>query len=190
MTSDIGRRAAGLVALVALQGFLAASYAARGTSWHYLLHSILGAGAGLVVAALSAARTGRPGHPVAWAVAGQLVSDAPDVLFVTASLPHRRWMDVFLGHIRIHTAPQPLLVVTAAFLLAGWGWWLASYTRRQRLGAGLALAAVALVAGALFAARPLPTRLSDYARLDAAFCGSHPPPAVPGSPWTYRASGT
>lgn len=176
--TPVVRRAGRVAALASLLGgevALAAAYTARGTGWHFLLHSTLGAGAGLVLATVLATLRTRaaspPGQAVGWAVLGQAVSVTPDVLFAAARVPHRRWMDFFLAHISIHLTPQPLLVTTGAFLVAGWGWWLAAHTYRRGLGVGLAGLAVLVVAGALALAHPLPTRLADYAAVDQAWCG-------------------
>lgn len=127
-----------LAGLVVLEGALARAYVVRGTAWHLLLHSSIGFGLGLAAGGLVAAGRDRPTRGLAWAVAGQVVSVTPDVLFLYLRLPHQRWMDVFVGHISIHTGPQPLLVGVGMFLLGGWAWWLA--------GEG----------------RPIPAQLSEY----------------------------
>lgn len=171
----------GLLALAGVEVWLAREYVVRGTTWHLLLHSTLGLAAGLVVAAAAVAvhRPARPGWAaLSCAVVGQAVSVLPDLLFAVGQVPHGRWMDAFLAHISIHLVAQPLGVSVAAFLLAGWGWWLAAHGGARRGGALLAAAAVAVVAAALATAHPLPTRLADYARLDsglatAGWCGPH-----------------
>lgn len=43
-------------------------------------------------------------------VAGQLASIVPDLQFRYQRMPHMRSMDVWLGHISIHTGPSPVLV--------------------------------------------------------------------------------
>lgn len=113
--TPVVRRAGRVAALASLLGgevALAAAYTARGTGWHFLLHSTLGAGAGLVLATVLATLRTRaaspPGQAVGWAVLGQAVSVTPDVLFAAARVPHRRWMDFFLAHISMHLTPQPL----------------------------------------------------------------------------------
>jgi hypothetical protein len=159
-------RVAGLVALVALEAWVWQQYAVRGTTWHWLLHSLTGLGAGLAVAAVVSAARGRAARPVRWAVAGQAVSIAPDVLFLVAALTHRTWMDVFLGHVAIHTAPWPLLAALALFVLAGWGWHLAS--TRPRAGIALAAVGVAAYAGALLLRDPVPSTLLEFRDAGAA----------------------
>lgn len=143
-------------------GFLAHQYAVRGTIWHYLLHSTIGAGLGLAAAGLYAAARDRRVNPWPWALLGQLVSITPDLLFVLDRMPHDRWMDAFLGHLSIHTGPQPLLVGSGIFLVGGWAWAIAAVLRRRVVGALLGLATAGLLAGALAAHIPLPTHLSDY----------------------------
>lgn len=157
------RRGLGLLALVLVEvAFLAHEYAVRGTSWHYLLHSTIGAGLGLAAAGLYAAARDRRVSPWPWALGGQLVSVTPDLMFVLDRMPHDRWMDVFVGHVTVHTGPQPLLVGLGVFLLGGWAWASAAALRRRGVGAVLGLAAAGLLAGALAAHVPLPTHLSDY----------------------------
>ena len=168
-------RVPGLLALAAGEVALAVGYATRGTGWHFLLHSIVGAAAGLVVATgLTLARR-RPGVPLAWAVAGQVLSDGPDLLFQLGRVPHRRWMDLAVAHIEIHLVAQPLVTAVAAFLLASAGWWLAAHTSRRGAGGLLAGLAVTVVVAALVGARPLPVRLSDYDPAVVAWCGPQPP---------------
>ncbi|MDQ6650304.1 MAG: hypothetical protein M3Z02_09340 [Actinomycetota bacterium] len=168
-----------LVVLAALEIAVARAYIGRGTSWHLLLHSSIGAGMGLAVGALVSAARSRPVPGLGWAVLGQLVSILPDVAFLYLRLPHQGWMDVFVGHISIHTAPQPLLVGMGVFFLGGWAWWLASGVGRRAGGLVLTLAAVGLLSAALVAHRPVPTRLSDYQRQMAA-------QGIPMSSWWCR----
>jgi hypothetical protein len=62
----------------------------------------VGASAALVVMTPVAWYRRRPVRvPLAWVIAGHLVAMFPDFLF-TAGIAHRRWMDVFLGHISTH----------------------------------------------------------------------------------------
>lgn len=173
------RRRVGLAVLAAAELWLADQYAVRGTSWHYLLHSLVGAGFGLALAGLFGAARRRSVSPWPWAILGQLVSITPDLIFILGRVPHQRWMDLFLGHISIHTAPQPLLVGLGMFLLGGWAW-LAAALARRGAAAALGCAAIVLFGVALGLHTPLPTRIANYqsrygpasAALAASWCGA------------------
>ena len=163
MTGVVLARAAAWAGLLALQYVLAEAYLARGTWWHYLLHQLVGWGAGLAVAGLVAAHTRyRLPVPVAL-VLGQLASIVPDLMFVLGRVPHMRSMDVWLGHISIHTGPRPLLVALGCLLLGGWSTVAAAYARR-RLATGLAVGAAALVTTACLLAEPVPSTLEEFPR--------------------------
>jgi hypothetical protein len=156
-------RVAAWSGLAALQYAVAVAYLGRGTWWHYLLHQLVGWGAGLAVAGLVAAHT-RYRIPVVVAlVLGQLASIVPDLLFVYARMPHLPSMDVWLGHISVHTGPRPLLVALGCLLLGGWSTVAAAYAR-TRLATGFAVAAAALVATACLLAEPVPSTLAEFPR--------------------------
>ena len=152
-----------LAGLLAAEGLVALTYAGFGTWWHYLLHQLIGWGLGLAVAALVTVATGRRVPVVAALVGGQLVSIVPDLIFRFLRMPHEASMDVFVGHISIHTGPSPVLVALGTLLLGGWAWTAGAYGRR-RPAAVLAVGALALVALACLTARDLPARLQDYPR--------------------------
>ena len=57
------------------------------------------------------------GLPLVWVLVGHLVAMAPDLAFV-AGHAHRRWMDVFLGHISTHFVPGRNWTWYAVFLLS------------------------------------------------------------------------
>ena len=177
-------RVLALAAAGAGEAVVAQAYVTRGTTWHLLLHTLIGLGLGLAagaaVSSLTQSRSGsgrrpeqegRPFGPVRWAVAGQLVSIVPDLLFAVIRIPHARWMDVFVGHITIHLVPAPLLVALAVFLLGSSAWFAAVVLRRRLGGALLAVATVASLGLALALADPIPTRLSDYGDRLAALPG-------------------
>jgi hypothetical protein len=148
--------------LAALQYGIAVAYHDRGTWWHYLLHQMVGWGVGLAAAgAWTAGRRGRSVPPVAAALAGQLVSIVPDLMFRYGRMPHTAAMDLWLGHISIHRGPSPVLVALGVVLLGGAGWLSSAYGRR-RPALGLAVATAALLTGACLLAEPVPTRLADY----------------------------
>lgn len=157
------RWALALLLLLALELLLWKGYAAFRTTWHYLLHTGLGVGAGLSAAALLSAARRRPTRGLAWGLGGQLVSVAPDVMFRMLRMPHERWMDVFLAHVTIHTSPLPLFATTSAGVLGTWGWY-AGCSGRRRLATGLAAVALVLLTVVLALHTPIPTALADYYR--------------------------
>ena len=152
---------AALAGVVALEVAVALAYLGLGTWWHYLLHQLVGWGVGLSTAALVAtvSRWRPPALPAL--LLGQLLSIVPDLQFRYARMPHEPSMDLWLGHISVHTGPSPVLVALGALLLGGWGY-VAVCLRRRRLGPALALAGIVLVAVACLLARPLPATLADY----------------------------
>ena len=154
-------RAAALAGLLGLQVVVALAYLGFGTWWHWLLHQLVGWGAGLAAAAVLAATTRHRVPAPAALLAGQLLSIVPDLQFRFARMPHEPSMDVFLGHISIHTGASPVLVALGALLLGGWAW-IASAYARSALALGLAGATAALVTVACLLAGDVPTRLADY----------------------------
>lgn len=157
---SLAARGLGVVLVAAAEGLLAYEYHVRGTDWHFVLHTLLGLGAGFAVAALLGTR-----KVARWALLGQAVSVAPDVLFIAFGIPHQRWMDVFLADITIHVVAAPLAVAATLFLVAGWGWWISAWTPARLPGALLAIAGLVVVGVALALHHPIPTQLSDYQRL-------------------------
>ena len=153
--------AAAWAGVLALQYLVAMSYLGLGTWWHWLLHQLIGWGVGLGTAALVAVVSRYRIPAVVALLGGQLVSIVPDLQFRLARMPHEPSMDLWLGHISIHTGPSPVLVALGAVLLGGWAWIASSYERKAVAGA-LGAAALALVAAACLLARPLPTELADY----------------------------
>ena len=154
-------RWAAAAGLVAAEVSVATAYLNFGTWWHWLLHQLVGWGLGLATAALVGATTRYRVPAVPALLLGQLASIVPDLQFRYARMPHEASMDVWLGHISIHTGPSPVLVGLAALLLGGWAWIASTYDRR-RVAGGLGVAALVLVAAACVLARPVPDRLADY----------------------------
>jgi hypothetical protein len=153
--------AAAWAGLASVQVLLALSYLSYGTWWHYLLHQYVGWGAGLAVAALVAVHTRRRLPVVVALVGGQVLSIVPDLMFRFARMPHTASMDLWLGHISIHTGPSPLVVTTGALLLGGASWFAA---QRSARGPATVLAAAtgALVLVACLLAEPVPTTLAEF----------------------------
>ena len=147
--------------LVAVQGLVANSYLTRGASWHWLLHVPIGLGIGLAVGALVWLLSARRVPALEAGLIGQLVSIAPDLAFRFLRMPHTSSMDLFLGHIAIHTGPSPVLVALAVLLLGGWAWVAAAYGRRV-LAAGFAIGTGGLLLLACLLAGPVPSRLSEF----------------------------
>ena len=84
---------------------LYASYEGHDARFHWFTHFFVGASTALLVMAVVAWRTRRAVPlPLIWPVLGHLFAMTPDFLF-TAGIAHRRWMDVFLGHISTHFVP-------------------------------------------------------------------------------------
>ncbi len=92
----------GCTVAVLLEAGLYKSYAGHDARFHWFTHFFVGASAALVVMAAVAWCRRRPVRlPLVWVIVGHLVAMFPDFLF-TAGIAHRRWMDVFLGHISTH----------------------------------------------------------------------------------------
>lgn len=147
--------------LVALEVVVARTYAGFGTWWHWLLHQQVGWGVGLATAALVAAVSRWRVPAVVALLAGQLASVVPDLQFRFARMPHEPSMDLWLGHISLHTGPSPVLVALGCLLLGGWAH-VATTLGRRRVAVPLAVGALVLVAVACLLARPLPTTLADH----------------------------
>ncbi len=149
------------VGVLALQLAVARSYLGFGTWWHWLLHQQVGWGVGLATGALVATVSRRRVPVVVALLAGQLASILPDLQFRFGRMPHEPSMDLWLGHISLHTGPSPVLVALGSLLLGGWAH-IAVTVGRRRLAVPLALAGLVLVVVACVLARPLPTTLADY----------------------------
>ena len=153
--------AAAWAGLVAVQALVANSYVTRGASWHWLLHVPIGLGIGLAVAALVRVLSGRRVRALGAGLIGQLFSISPDLAFRFLRMPHTSSMDLFLGHIAIHTGPSPVLVALAVLLLGGWAWVAAAYGRRA-VAAALAIGTGGSLLLACLLAGPIPTRLGEF----------------------------
>jgi hypothetical protein len=90
---------------VAVEVVLYVFYFAHEARFHWFTHFFVGASCALLVMAVIAWRTRRPApYPLLWPVLGHIVAMFPDFLF-EAGIAHRRWMDVFLGHLSTHFIP-------------------------------------------------------------------------------------
>ena len=155
------RRLAAWVVLVGLEVVVARAYLGFGTWWHWLLHAHVGWGVGLATAALVGVVSRRRVPAVVALLAGQLASIVPDLQFRFARMPHEPSMDLWLGHIAIHTGPSPVLVALGSLLLGGWAH-VAVTVGYRRLAVPLAIGGLVLVVVACVLARPLPTTLADH----------------------------
>lgn len=136
------------------------TYRGYGTWWHYLVHQMIGWGVGLSTAALVAALTRYRVRAVLALVGGQLLSIVPDLLFRFGRTPHENSMDLWLGHISIHTGP-PVLVALGSLLLGGWVY-VGVTGDRPRVGGALAAGGSSSSCSPALVARDVPTSLSDY----------------------------
>jgi len=92
------------------------SYRAHDARFHWFTHFFVGASVALVTMAAVAVRTRRPvAYPLVWPLAAHLFAMAPDLAF-SAGVIHRRWMEVFLGHVSVHFVPGRNLTWYAVFL--------------------------------------------------------------------------
>lgn len=81
------------------------SYFAHQHRFRWLTHLFVGSSVALLVMSVVAWRTGRPVRlPLVWLIVGHLFGIVPDLLFKEGA-EHRRWMDVFLGHLSTHFVP-------------------------------------------------------------------------------------
>lgn len=144
--------------VVAGESYLAFAYAQFGALFHYWLHGLTGAAAGIVVWVALGRRSGA--GLLGAATLGRLLFAAPDVLFIAADLPHERWMEVFGAHISVHFMPAPTLLALVTFALAVAAGTAATLGRRK-LAAGSSLVAAAVLVLGLAMRAPLPATLEE-----------------------------
>lgn len=163
MTGRVRRAAtfAAWAGLLVLQYGVTVAYLSRGSWWHYLLHQMVGWGVGLSLAALVCALTRYRIPAVVALVGGQVFSIVPDLQFRYQRMPHMASMDLYVGHISIHTGPSPLLVAWGCLLL-GAASYLAADAGRRRAACVAAAASVLLVVTACALAAPIPTSLAEF----------------------------
>lgn len=112
-----GRRwVIGPILAVAIEVFLYVSYQAHEARFHWFTHFFVGATVALIgMTAWVLLERRSVAYPILWLVLGHLVAMFPDFLF-TFGIPHRRWMDVFLGHLSTHFVPGRNVTWYAVFL--------------------------------------------------------------------------
>jgi len=119
------------LAAAATEAALYESYRGHSASFHWFTHFFVGASAALVVmTAVAVRRRGPVPYPALWLLVGHLIAMAPDFLFA-AGVVHRRWMDLFLGHVSSHFVPGRNVTWYLVFLTA-LGLYLAAIDRTSR----------------------------------------------------------
>ncbi|MGH2684577.1 MAG: hypothetical protein ACRDJP_03815 [Actinomycetota bacterium] len=119
------------VAAVLVEIGLYASYRGHDARFHWFTHFLVGSSAALVVMTIVASKRRRPvPFPLVWPLVGHLFAMVPDFLFA-AGIPHRQWMEVFLGHIRVHYVPGRNVTWYVVFLIA-FGLYLGALARLER----------------------------------------------------------
>lgn len=102
---------------VALEVALYAFYFAHEARFHWFTHFFVGASAALLLMTTFTWRTGcAVPLPFLWPILGHIVAMFPDFLF-EAGIAHRRWMDVFLGHLSTHFIPGRNWTLYGIFLI-------------------------------------------------------------------------
>ncbi len=97
--------ALGSLAALVIEIFVYLNYFAHEARFHWFTHFYAGGAVALLSMAIIAPRLSSPiPFPVLWVVLGHLLAMFPDFLF-EAGIAHRRWMDVFLGHLSSHFIP-------------------------------------------------------------------------------------
>ena len=94
------------------------SYRGHDARFHWFTHFFVGASVALLaMAAVNAGRGRAVAYPLVWPLLGHVFAMTPDLLFV-AGLAHRRWMDLFLGHVSAHFVPGSNLSWYVVFLVS------------------------------------------------------------------------
>ena len=105
-------------AAVLAEAGLYASYRGHDARFHWFTHFFVGAATALAAMTVVVVLRRRPvARPLVWPLAAHLFAMTPDLLF-TAGYAHRRWMDLFLGHISVHFVPGRNWTWLAVFLTA------------------------------------------------------------------------
>lgn len=81
-------------------------YNGHNASFHWFTHFYVGAIVALVALSIWKLSTHRSVvWPLGWLYLGHFFAMVPDLLYDFAHIPHRPWMDIFLGHISTHFIP-------------------------------------------------------------------------------------
>jgi hypothetical protein len=94
-------------------------YNGHKASFHWFTHYYVGAIVALLGLSIWKLSTHRSVvWPLGWLYLGHLLAMIPDLLYDYAHIPHRLWMDVFLGHISSHFIPGRNWTWYVLFLLS------------------------------------------------------------------------
>lgn len=161
------RRTLWPLALVAMEALFVSRYLHYGAMWHFWLHALMGAAAGLTLLTLIALwRRQRVRGAAPWraVIGGHVFSAMPDILFITVGVLHFWWMDVFAVHISVHFIPAPLLSLYVLLAISVTGW--AAVTLGHRRSAAALVAVTVVAAAVLLAFREEPPRTLEGVRDD------------------------
>jgi len=97
---------------------LYASYRGHDARFHWFTHAFVGSAAALTVMTVVTLVRRRPvPRPLLWPMVTHVFAMIPDLVF-SGGYAHRRWMDVFLGHISVHFVPGRNTTWLVVFLIA------------------------------------------------------------------------
>ena len=117
-SSPFARICAWCLLSIAVELLLYVFYFAHEARFHWFTHFFVGASVALLTMSAVSRRTRRPVPlPLLWPVLGHIVAMFPDFLF-EEGIAHRRWMDVFLGHLSTHFIPGRNWTWYAVFLVS------------------------------------------------------------------------
>jgi len=103
------------VAALAVEALLYWRYGDEQARYHWFTHFFVGASLALLLVSSYVAVRGRvPTLVILVPIFGHLCAMFPDVLF-ELGIAHRRWMDIFLGHISTHFVPGGNITWYAVF---------------------------------------------------------------------------
>lgn len=109
---------AGAAATIAVELALYLNHPAHEARVHWFTHFFVGGTVALVGMTVWVVQENRRVRLMGlWVILGHLVAMFPDLLFA-AGIPHRRWMDAFLGHLTSDAIPGHNVTWYAIFLAA------------------------------------------------------------------------
>ena len=85
---------------------LYAIYSDQQASFHWFTHFLVGGSVALLGFCIWIMTTHRSvGWPLLWVYLAHIFAMVPDFLYNYAHIPHKPWMDVFMGHLSSHFIP-------------------------------------------------------------------------------------